>query len=138
MTFGNVILSVQKYLRVESTETRDLIKIAIKESIKDFVRIHEWKLIREAVELSLGDETSYDVSVMFAQSWSITAVNTTDKTFTVSGNITPVLAVDGSLVVAGSTGNNGTYTIVSSVYSSGSTVITVAEAIVSEIGRAHV
>ncbi len=58
--------------------------------------------------------------------YNITAVVQVSKTFTTTGNAS---ALTGNIDVVGSTGNDGTYTIVSAVFGAGSTVITVTEAI---------
>lgn len=59
---------------------------------------------------------------------AITAVNQGAKTFTVAGDQSRYFVPGRTFPVAGSTGNDGTYTIVSAVYGA-ATVITVSEAI---------
>ena len=61
--------------------------------------------------------------------YRITAVNTGSKTFTVTDVANQLGGGAGSITIAGSTGNDGTYTIVSAVNGAGVTVITVVEAI---------
>lgn len=76
-----------------------------------------------------GTGGTYQVSTV-SNSFAITAVNQGAKTFTVTGDAS-AFAMNDSLLVLGSTGNDGGYTIVSAVFGAGSTVITVVEAIPS-------
>ena len=62
-------------------------------------------------------------------SHAITGVNTGNKTFSVATDITSLIAAGEKIRVAGSTGNDGFYTIVSATYSEPNTVITVVEAV---------
>jgi len=73
---------------------------------------------------------------MWSMSYPIVGVSA--NSFTVSGNLqpcTPVLCVDildalytsRLITISGSTGNNGTYTVVSAVFTSPNTIVTVAE-----------
>lgn len=69
------------------------------------------------------------VDTVTPYSGSITAVSTVAKRFTVAGDHTANLPVGGSITITGSTGNDGTYTIVSAAFSSGSTNIVVSQVI---------
>lgn len=60
---------------------------------------------------------------------ALTAVDTVNKKFTATGDITDKLAIGAKIDIAGSTSNDGTYTVVSAVLVSGNTEITVEEAI---------
>ena len=68
-----------------------------------------------------------------AGAYTITAVDTTNEIFTVPGNVTNQLVVDQAILVNGSTGNDGTYTITNLNYDGGNneTDITVSEDITS-------
>lgn len=59
----------------------------------------------------------------------ITALNQGTPSFTVAGDHTDVLTPASTFDVSGSTGNDGTYTVVGSAFGAGSTVVTVVEAI---------
>lgn len=63
----------------------------------------------------------------------ITAVDQGAKTFTVTGDWTAVLYAAGLGTVFGSTGNNGTYTLVSAVFGAGDTVVTMVQPIPSAV-----
>jgi len=64
-----------------------------------------------------------------AGAYRIIAVDTTNEIFTVPGDVTDLFAVDQAILVNGSTGNDGTYTITNLSYDSGNneTDITVSE-----------
>jgi hypothetical protein len=62
---------------------------------------------------------------------TITAVNQGLKTFLVTGDWTAELYTGAFAIVAGSTGNNGTYLVTSSIFAAGSTTVTVTGAIPS-------
>lgn len=64
---------------------------------------------------------------------SVTAVDQGAKTFTVSGDWTALLYAGGAGTVAGSTGNNGSYSVVSAVFGTGHTVVTVSQSIPSAV-----
>lgn len=66
--------------------------------------------------------------------FTITAVNQGTKTFTVLGD---AHSPTGSIVVAASTGNDGTYTIVSTNFAAGHTTIVVSEAIPSATANGY-
>lgn len=59
----------------------------------------------------------------------ITGVDQGTQTFTVAGDYTFAFVTTNQFVVAGSTGNDGTYNIVSSTFASGATSVVVVEAI---------
>jgi hypothetical protein len=59
--------------------------------------------------------------------FTITAVSTGSKTFTMAGDKRGFFDGISSLIVANSTGNDGKYTLVSMAYTGGNTVITVQE-----------
>ncbi len=67
-------------------------------------------------------------SPTITSSLSITAVSTTNDTFTVAGDQTALFTNGSEFVVSGSTGNDGCYTVSSSAFSV-STVITCVEAV---------
>ena len=78
-----------------------------------------------------------DVATLISRGWSvttnfatlpITGVNQGTKTFTVAGNATSNFPVTSHFTVSGSTGNDGTYTVVSATFTS-STAIVVVESI---------
>lgn len=71
----------------------------------------------------------------FDYPFDIKAVSTSSETITVNGNKTIIFAIGDSIDVAGSTGNNGTYTIDDITYSSTTdkTTITVAENITNSV-----
>ena len=78
-----------------------------------------------------------DVETLIGRGWSvttnfatlpITGVNQGTKTFTVAGNATSNFPVTSHFTVSGSTGNDGTYTVVSATFTS-STAIVVVESI---------
>lgn len=60
---------------------------------------------------------------------AIIGVSTGSKTFTVDDDFTDSFDEDNTFIVSGSTGNDGTYTVVSVALNSGDTVITVSETI---------
>jgi hypothetical protein len=64
--------------------------------------------------------------------FTITGVSTSARTFTVAGDQTGSFLSGSDFSIAGSTGNDGNYTIVSSVYST-STTVTVLEAVLSAV-----
>ncbi len=65
---------------------------------------------------------------------TIISVNQGTKKFGVQGNFAAFFALPfTSVVVAGSTGNDGTYTIVSAAYAAGVTLVTVVEALPSSV-----
>jgi hypothetical protein len=67
-----------------------------------------------------------DAGTPYYFSKSIDGVNTATKTFTHNGeNITACFPYKGTLVITGSTGNNGSYTISSSNYTAGNTNVIV-------------
>ena len=68
----------------------------------------------------------------------IVALNQVLKTFTVDGEWAEYFSEDDEITIAGSTGNNGTYTVVEAVVISGQTVITVEEAIPSAIADGRI
>lgn len=63
---------------------------------------------------------------------AITGVSTTTRTFTVAGDQTGAFLSGSDCIVTGSTGNDGSYTVVSAVYAS-STTITVDEVVPSSV-----
>lgn len=65
--------------------------------------------------------------------FSIVAVSTVNKTFSIATNQTSIFVVGVRFVVSGSTGNDGTYTVVQSTFAGGNTVITVSEVIPSAV-----
>ncbi len=78
----------------------------------------------------LDKATEYDVlaTIFISSTFPITGVNQGLKTFTVAGDQTASLPPGALMNVTGSTGNDDSYTIVSSTYTT-STAIVVAEAI---------
>ncbi len=64
-----------------------------------------------------------------SSSLAITVVNTGTKTFTVAGDKTALILAAATIRVAGSTGNDGLYTVVSSTFSVDHTDIVVTQAI---------
>lgn len=68
-----------------------------------------------------------------AGAYRIIAVDTTNEIFTVPGDVTDLFAVNQAILVNGSTGNDGTYTITNLSYDSGNneTDITVSEDVTS-------
>lgn len=71
----------------------------------------------------------YEVDFTYA----IQAVNAGAKQFTITGNLTGIFTVGVTFTIAGSTGNNGTYTVSTSTYSAPSTTITVTETVPSAV-----
>lgn len=59
--------------------------------------------------------------------FDIEAVNTTNETFSIPGDYTALFTSAVVFVVSGSTGNDGTWTVASSTFTGGATVITVNE-----------
>lgn len=80
----------------------------------------------------------YLVDVKTLVEYPITAVNQILKQFMVTGNSTAYHLVGRKINVLLSTGNNAQYTIVSSVFSTPSTVVTVSEAIPSAVADGKV
>lgn len=68
----------------------------------------------------------------------VTAVVQGAKTFAVSGDVTATAIAPVQFNVTGSTGNDGTYTVVSAVFGAAHTVVTVAEAIPSAIADGNI
>ena len=64
--------------------------------------------------------------------FAITAVSSTNRTFTVAGDVTGSFPSGSDFLVTGSTGNNGNYTIITAVFGT-STVVTVSEAVPSTV-----
>jgi len=64
-----------------------------------------------------------------AKTYSITGVDTGNKTFTIEGSYASRFVAADSIKITGSPGNDGTYTVASSSYSSPSTSIVVSEAV---------
>lgn len=60
---------------------------------------------------------------------NITALNNPLKKFTIAGNHTELYISPRNFNIVDSTGNDGEYTVVSSIYTGGNTIITVAETI---------
>jgi hypothetical protein len=75
----------------------------------------------------------WDLQITFPKAWSITAVSTGSKKFTVSGDQRRWMAVGASIAVTASTGNNGTYTISTLTLVGGNTEIVVVEAVPSAV-----
>ncbi len=73
-----------------------------------------------------------NISLTSVTTIPVTAVNQGAKTFTVAGNQASKFSATGFMTVAGSTGNDGLYTVVSAVFGV-ATVITVVEAIPSAV-----
>lgn len=65
------------------------------------------------------------------QNWTILAVSTGSKTFTIAGDQSAVLTNGTPIQVKGSTGNDGYYTITATNVSGGNTVVTVSETVSS-------
>jgi len=61
--------------------------------------------------------------------FNIAAVSMVNDTFSIAGNHSDIFTEDRSLTVANSTGNDGTYTISSSIYTAPNTVISVSDAV---------
>lgn len=61
--------------------------------------------------------------------WAVTAVDQAGKQFTIGGDQTASFGVGDTVTVAGSTGNDGDYTIVTATLNAGSTDVVVSEAI---------
>lgn len=70
--------------------------------------------------------------------FTITAVNTGTKTFTVSGDKSTTFAVGDTFTILGSTGNDGTYTVTAISFSTPNTLITVSETVPSAIADGKV
>jgi len=94
--------------------------------------------IRDGVEgIGYGDSVSgvlnfCENSNAFAPN-AIVGVDKNAKIFFVSGNHISIFTTDSKLRILDSTGNNGTYTVISSVFDNTNTNITVVEAISSDV-----
>lgn len=86
-----------------------------------------WGLL-VAEESFTGEQTS-----VASQSFSITAVNIGTDKFTVAGDKTAHFPTGALVTVAGSTGNDGDYTVASSIYTGGNTEITVDEDVTNAV-----
>jgi hypothetical protein len=128
MTYNDLTRQIEREVRLSGTEAHTLIQDFLKEACIQLPRLHRWKKLQETVTLTLNSEDSYDLELLFNPSWDITAVSIANLTFTVTGNVAPILAAGDILAVTGSTGNDANYVVVSATYSAGSTVITVATA----------
>lgn len=83
-----------------------------------------------AVATILPLQYSASITAIFQGSTvAITALSQGSKTFSVGSDVTSSLQPTVKFIITGSTGNNGTYTVVSAVFGSGTTVITVVEAV---------
>lgn len=64
---------------------------------------------------------------------AVDAVSTVNKKFTIAGNRVDKIKAGGSIMIAGSTGNDGGYRVAAAVYLNGNTVITTEGAIPSSV-----
>lgn len=88
----------------------------------------------DTADIADGTGGLITVSTVTGQ-FTITAVATVAKTFTVTGDASAVITAGTGLKVIRSTGNDGTYTVVSSIFGAGSTVITVNEVVPDATGN---
>ena len=72
-----------------------------------------------------GIKITYTAGYVNSTTYAITAVNTTNKTFTIAGDYTAVFIAGVVFDVTGSTGNDATYTVASSSLVTTNTVIVV-------------
>lgn len=75
-----------------------------------------------------GIEVTYVAGYDVTTTWAITAIDVGNKTFTVAGDHTSTFVAGLKFGITGSTNNNGTFTVVSSVFGA-ATVITVSETV---------
>ena len=75
----------------------------------------------------------YDLQIKIERDYSITAVNTGSKQFTIAGDRRRYFNVGGGFSVTGSTGNDGDYTVASLALSGGNTLIVVNETVASAV-----
>ena len=78
---------------------------------------------------SMAVSAGYLADMNVKNQQNLTAVNQAQKKFTIAGNHTELYLSPRKFNIVESTANNGEYTVVSSTYAGGSTIITVAEAI---------
>lgn len=71
--------------------------------------------------------TTIDTEADFT--YNVAAVSMVNDTFSIAGDYSSLFTVDRTLTIADSTGNDGTYTVSSSVYSAPNTVISVSDAV---------
>ena len=71
----------------------------------------------------------YDVQMKGAKTFAVTGGNQVGHTYTLGGDQRQWFSVGGTFAIAGSTGNNGTYTCSALSYAAGTTTLTVVEAI---------
>lgn len=76
-------------------------------------------------------EIEAGLTAVINDGYTVTAASTGDDSFTIAGNHVAAFPVGKQFRVTGATSNNGTYTVASAVISSGSTVISVDEAVPS-------
>jgi hypothetical protein len=123
MNYAELTRQIEREVRISGTEARQLIQDFLKEACMQLPRLHRWHKLQETVTLTLNSEDSYDMELLFQASWDITAVSIANLTFTVTGNVAPIVAAGDVLAVTGSTGNDENYVVASAAYSAGSTVI---------------
>lgn len=62
MTFKNLIRGVERYIRMKGNRIHEMIKDMINESVLEFIRLEEWRMIKVAETITLDDSGSYDLS----------------------------------------------------------------------------
>ena len=64
MTFKNLIREIEIYLRIDNSETKNIIKTFINDSILDFVRLKTWEKLKVIEDITLDGSNSYDLSLI--------------------------------------------------------------------------
>ena len=92
--------------------------------------------VQDGMDYSSSDESEvatisylYDVQMKGAKTFAVTGGNQVGHTYTLGGDQRQWFSVGGTFAIAGSTGNNGTYTCSALSYAAGTTTLTVVEAI---------
>lgn len=134
--------------------TKTLIKVTDDDSIDQYINADKIILIDERPDGTTGSLIKYDIEGHYPKfinvtqtkgainksvceaagntSYTIAAINYTNKTFTLAagdGDVTSTFTAGKIFTVTDSTGNDGTYEVASSTTSGGQTVITVKETI---------
>ncbi len=76
-----------------------------------------------------ADDNTYALSAFTGAAYAITAIDQAADTFTIAGNHTDYFIEDATFDVQGSTNNNGKWTVESSTFTGGNTVISVTGAV---------
>lgn len=101
---------------------------ALVEYIND-VKPYHTKIVETNVSYVASDLAAVSTTETLTLQWAMSVVSSTNTSFIVAGNETLNLVVGTKVTIAGSSGNDGTYTVTNVVYSSPNTTITVTPSV---------